>query len=101
MYELNAKQTQSVAGGNLVYVTEEWKHQSAVFSGVAMGVMGSIIGCGLMASASVPAGAMLTGAVVGGLVGYGAGYGLSVLENIGLENNTWYDFTYTYVVVYY
>jgi hypothetical protein len=101
MYELNAKQTQSVAGGNLVYVTEEWKRQSAIYSGVAMGVMGAIIGGGLMASASVPAAAMLTGSALGGLIGYGAGYGLSVLENIGLENNTWYDFSYTYIVVYY
>lgn len=98
MIELNVKQTQCVAGGELVYVTEEWKYQSAVYSGFVMGLLGAVIGGGLMVGSSISAAATMGGVVIGALIGYSAGYGLSSLENMSLENNTWYDFTY--IVVY-
>lgn len=104
MYELNTQQIQSVAGGYLVYVTEEWKQSEANITGAVFGSYGAILGC-FAGSAGSLAGTAL-GVLAGGTVGYYIGYGLSRLENRLLENNTWYDSIYIYnsddyYVIYY
>jgi len=99
VYELNKDQLNNISGGYTVYVTEEWKEQEAAFSGYFYGAFGAFLG-GLFAGAASPSSlAVIGGALVGGIVGYPVGYGLSLLQNYPLENNTWYDFEY--IIVYY
>lgn len=96
MYELNTTELNHVSGGNLVYVTEQWKHETALFEAQVFG--GLIGGCAFLICALGNAGAIATiGATLGsGLVVGGIFYALSRLENVYLENNTWYQMNYYY-----
>ena len=105
MYQLSTSQTQAVSGGYLQFVTQEWKDKQAHMGGQ---LYGGVFGlCGLMIGAAagfsphseykpliVAPIFMTLGAVICGTIGYGMGYSASWMDNVFLENNTWYEFTY-------
>jgi hypothetical protein len=90
MYELNASQINFVSGGNLIYVTEQWKHDEAMFSAQVMGIViaGAFLCCCIVDGTSgiATASYVLSSGVLGG----GMTYALSRLENMNLTNDTWY-----------
>lgn len=101
MFRLNEMQTLRVAGGYMVYVTDEWKHTEAQVKGIVDSVIFGGLGgyLGFVLSGNTIENQLLGGlcwGALGGLAGYYGGYYLSVLENSDLESNNWYNFIPTY-----
>ncbi|MBS0287476.1 MAG: hypothetical protein JSR17_09275 [Proteobacteria bacterium] len=101
MYELTTKETRAVAGATLYYVTEEWKHEQAQINGYFISALCGFIGGTFGAVSTMPILGAAVGATIGMTLGYNLGYGMSRLENSDLENNAWYDISYTYYAVYF